>query len=104
MIKHFDICRLKSRERQRRQVLVVVLQHDVLSDLDTVIVAPLDRGMAEEARERLHPRVELADGTAVVLVERMAAIRRNEIGEVIGSAASCADAIKRAIDLALFGV
>lgn len=84
-------------------MLVVVLQHDELSDVGAVLVAPLMSGVVEEKRPRLHPSIEVSGATAVVMVERMAAINRRELGEPIGSAAERANAIKRALDIALYG-
>jgi hypothetical protein len=82
---------------------VVILQHDELSEVATVIVAPLHSDLAAEARPRLHPRIPLPQGEAALAVERMAGISRKEIGAVVGTAREQADAIKRAFDIAFFG-
>lgn len=81
----------------------MVLQHDVLNDVGTVLVAPLVLGRVEEKRRRLHPVIQLEHQNLSLFVERLAAVDRGEIGVVVGTAAANADAIKRAIDIAFYG-
>jgi hypothetical protein len=103
LIHQFDICRLGSRVPSRAALLVVVLQHDELDDLATLIVAPLLGELPSEARPRLHPEIWLDGSPAYLFVDRMSAVRRSEIGAVVGSAQGAAWAIKRAIDTVFFG-
>lgn len=103
MIRQFDICRLRKRTGGAAATLVVVLQHNELSDIATVIVAPLTRDLPAERRPRLHPWIDVPEGQAMLAVERMAAIDRREIAETVGSATKQADEIKRALDIAFYG-
>jgi hypothetical protein len=80
-----------------------VLQHDELNDLATLIVAPLLAELPRESHPRLHPEIWLDDRPAFLFVERMAAIRRSEIGAIVGNVQESAWAIQRALDIAFFG-
>lgn len=83
--------------------LVVVLQHDQLSDLETVVVAPLRTDLAVERLAHLHPDIVFDGVRHSLIVDQMAAVRREEIQSVVGSAADAAWGIKRAIDLVFIG-
>ena len=101
LIRQFDICELRRTRGGMR--LVVVLQHDELSDVATVLVAPLVEGLAPENRPRLHPVAEFGGRRYHLMVERLAAIERKALGPVVGSCKDVSDAIKRAIDIAFLG-
>ena len=102
LIRQFDICELP-RRGSRQTALVVVLQHDELDSLATLIVAPLLNDLPSETHPRLHPKIAIGEHRAFLFVDRMAAVQRSELGLVVGSAAGEAWAICRAIDIAFFG-
>lgn len=68
-----------------------------------MIVAPLHVQVADEKSPRLHPLVQVGETTYFLMVERLAAVDRKELGKVVGTARECEEAIKRAIDLSFFG-
>jgi mRNA-degrading endonuclease toxin of MazEF toxin-antitoxin module len=100
LISQFDMCRLK---RPRGGGLVIVLQHDELSGLRTVIVAPIESKLPAEKQARLHPAISVGFVRGYIFVERMAAIDRSAIDEVVGNVSDQEWAIKRAIDIVFFG-
>ena len=85
------------------ETFVVVLQHDELDKLATVIVAPLMASLPAEAHPRLHPQIDVGSRRAFLFVERMSAVQRRTLGTVVGSAGEQAWAIKRALDVTFFG-
>lgn len=99
-MRQFDICRLK---RQKQQ-MVVILQHDVADDLDSRIVAPLSNVPYSRLVVRVRLPVDIEGVAYVIQFDRLAAIARTEIGEVVGSLAADERRMKNALDLLFFGV
>jgi toxin CcdB len=98
-MRRFDVCRIKARESD----LVVVLQHDSTDHLGTCVVAPLIAPFVSEKETRIRPILRI-EGTMMQLqTDRLAAIPRRLIGEVITSVATEQDAIKDAIDRLFIG-
>jgi len=99
-MRQFDICRLKDRSEQ----LVLVLQHDIAEELNTRIVAPLSDKPYRNLITQIRVPVEIDDNHFVVQLDRMAAIDRRAIGNVVGNLASDEQRIKSALDLVFLGV
>jgi hypothetical protein len=98
-MRQFDICRLKQRDRQ----LVVILQHDTIDELESRVVAPLSDVPYRSLIARLRIPMKFEGAAYVVQLDRMAAIDRREIGDVLGNAIELEQNIKNGIDLPLFG-
>ncbi|WP_294197084.1 CcdB family protein [uncultured Sphingomonas sp.] len=84
--------------------LVVDCQSDLLSDLQSRIVAPL-RAEAEDSvsLSRLNPRIEV-DGIAYrVATQFLRSVDRRVLGEHIGSANAIEWEIKTAVDMLISG-
>jgi hypothetical protein len=60
-MKQFAVCRLKGGSRQRPDRLVVNLQHDLLENLQTRIVAPLLELSESASIEHLTPPIVFDD-------------------------------------------
>ena len=103
LVSQYDICELAVRSATGGKTLVVVLQHNELHPVDTVVVAPLLKDLPPERRFRLHPEITWDGEQRFVFIERMAAIERREIKSVVGSAATSSWQIGRAIDVVFFG-
>lgn len=99
-MKQLDVCRLKKPGEQ----LVVVLQHDVADELATRVVAPLSDESYRHLIARLRIPVEFEGGRYVLQLDRMAAIERGAMGNVVGSLATDEQRIKNGIDFLFFGV
>ncbi len=101
----FDVCRVAEQGRgEQKQRLAVVLQHDILSDLSTRVVAPLID--AEEVgfdKRRVMPIVSIAGGEYAIAVHLSAAIPTRALGEPIASIVGDQAAIKNALDLLYLG-
>ena len=96
----------ENRGRSRASApLLVDLQHDLLSDLETRVVAPLVR-LADLRRriERLHPEIEIAGERLVVAVHMLASVPRRELGPYRGSVADRHAELMKALDLLFAGI
>lgn len=81
------------------------LQANLLSSLDTRLVAPLmRRGFLRERIRRLHPEFEI-DGEILVLATHLAAaIRKSELRQLKTNLSDQRDRIVNAIDVIVTGV
>ena len=99
-MRQFDVCRLKGRTEQ----IVVVLQHDLVDDLETRVVAPLSDKSYKKLIANLRLPVDFEGRRLVLQIDRMAAIDRREIGNVVGRIDAEEQRIKSALDLVFLGV
>ena len=99
-MNQFDVCRLRARPEQ----LVIVLQHDIADDLATRVVAPLSDVRHQKLITRLRIPVELDGGSFIVQIDRLAAVARSELGQVVANLADEERRIKDALALLFFGV
>ena len=83
---------------------MVILQHDLVDELGTRVVAPLSETQYRALIDALRIPVELDLGSYVVQLDRMAAIEPKMIGQVVGTLAAEENRIKRGLDLLFFGV
>lgn len=84
---------------------VVVLQHDLLEDVGTRVVAPLlEAGRFAQPMRGLNPEVRIGDTTFVLIPQFMATLAIGELGERMGSIAHLRDEVTRAVDILLGGV
>ncbi len=98
-MRQFDICRLKpAQPGGSPPELIVVLQSDLLSDLDTRMVAPLAKERELPSIGRLRPTVTHRGRRYRIVIDQMNVVGVRSIGEVVGSAASADYEIGRAID------
>lgn len=75
-----------------------MLQHDILDNLDSVVVAPVVRMPKLLSIERRRPTVQLDDVEHVVLMDRLAAVGRSSIGSVVAEGHDVRDAGSLALD------
>ena len=101
MIRQFDICPLKRPRGPATHV--VVMQHDGLSDLRTVLAAPLRPVNTQEPHPRLRPETHFAGKTYALALDMLAVIDKSLLGDAAASVEDCEYAIRRAIDMAFFG-
>lgn len=83
--------------------LLVVLQHDILSDLQSFVVAPLYPVLGAGAVSRLRPIVRVGETDYMIAVDRLLTLERRELGPPVANAREHADAIKNALDLVFSG-
>ncbi len=98
-MQQFDIRRLKDAG----PALIVVLQHDVLANAATVVVAPLLSTKKYKVSPRLHPVIEVEGEFYMIGTELLFAIERKRIGDKVDTAIGSIDDIKNALDLVFIG-
>ena len=82
----------------------MVFQHDRVTSINTVVVAPLVESGPRFARTRLHPALTVSGKQYLVLVEEIAAVPRRALGRVVGSAQDSRYDLVAALDLLFTGI
>lgn len=98
-MERFEIRAVRGGKSRR---LVITIQHPFVENLDTCVVAPLAELGALLPIENLRPVLTFDDPTYVVVVDRLAAVDRRQLGPVLEHMPQQQDIITRALDL-LFG-
>lgn len=99
-MRQFGLCRIEGKSGW-----FVVLQHDLLDPLATVIVAPLRPAQASaQLSGVLFPAVEVGEDRFVIMIPQMAAITTKSIKQSGLSLRADRDAIMAAIDRTFFGI
>lgn len=90
---------------RRAYPFVIVLQSDFAQGVRDQIVAPLvPRESLSKVTGRLTPTVLMDSSEYVVLVPALAAVRRRDLGQNVGSLATARNELLAAIDYLFFGV
>jgi toxin CcdB len=100
----FDIAQNLNNASRDAYPLLLVLQHDQIESLQSVIVAPLVPSIGGIGKSRLHPVVEISGRLYVVKMEDIAATPRGMIGTVVGSAIERRYDIIAALNLLFTGI
>ena len=101
-MKRFDVCPASGLGVTGRGRLVVVLQHEHLSQLSNVVVAPLFADGELKALDRLRPVVVVDAHTYVVAVDRLASVPGCQLGSPMANLESARYELINALDF-LFG-
>ncbi|MFM9862038.1 MAG: CcdB family protein [Micropepsaceae bacterium] len=102
-MRQFDLYKNPDPVSARRLPFVVVLQSDLLTVIETVVVAPLALASRTKVVPRLIPTIEIAGVEHAILVHDMAAIARTQLKRQVGTAAAKRDELIAAIDLIFTG-
>lgn len=103
-VAQYDVYEHPGERLRAEYPFVIDLQADLLSSLDTRVIAPLRRAELVPAIKRLNPGFTI-DGINVVLVPtEIVAIRRSLLGRPVASLAKEHFAITAALDLMLTGI
>jgi toxin CcdB len=98
-----DRGKLNPASRSQYPFLLIV-QHDRIASIRSVIVAPLTRSAAVAEVSQLHPVADIAAAPYVVVMEELAAVPKNALGKTVGSLEAKRYEIVRAIDLLFTGI
>ncbi|HYA07117.1 MAG TPA: CcdB family protein [Xanthobacteraceae bacterium] len=104
MARQFDIVENLNVARRNHYPFLVVLQHDRVAALRSIIAAPLVETAVRLTGSRLHPSITISGRTYVIVVEELAAVEPNSLGRVITSAESIRYEIIAAIDFLFTGI
>lgn len=104
MTRQYDICKNPDRSSRQRVPFLLVLQSDLLSPLDTVIVAPVSPERPANAISKLNPVVMIENKHYRVSMIELAGVPRSLLGDVVANVARQHTEFVAAIDLLFTGV
>jgi toxin CcdB len=103
-INQFDVVANPFSRSRDRQPYLVALQSDLLSqNLDTVVVAPLERAAADNVVDRLNPHLEVEGESLVLVAQELVTVRKAALGQARASVEGERDKIIAALDLLFTG-
>jgi toxin CcdB len=102
-MKRFDVCPATGSGVAGRGRLVVVLQHEHLSQLGNVVVAPLFAHGELEAIDRLRPVVVIDARPYIVAVDRLAGLPTRQVGSAVANLESARYDLINALDFLFAG-
>lgn len=102
-MKRFDVCRTGGNGLAGRGRLAVILQHEHLSDLATVVVAPLFPEGDLPVASRVRVLVDVQRKRYVAAVDRLAAMPKAQLRSPIANLGGQDHEFIRAIDLLFSG-
>jgi toxin CcdB len=102
-MKRFDVCPASGPGVAEGGRLVVVLQHEHLSQLGNIVVAPLFAHGDLEAIDRLRPVVVVDARPYVVAVDRLAALPTRQLGSPLANLESARYDLINALDVLFAG-
>ena len=102
-MKRFDVCPATGPGVAGRGRLVVVLQHEHLSQLINVVAAPLFAHDELEAIDRLRPIVVVEAHTYIVAVDRLASLPTRQLGSPLANLESARYELIHALDFLFAG-
>ncbi|WP_375457690.1 CcdB family protein [uncultured Enterovirga sp.] len=101
-MRQFSICSLKRARPSGRDRLVIVLQHDLLADLRTRVVAPLvDEGEVGSI-DKLTPEIEFQGKKLRIRFDQLVTVDIQSLGSELGRI-DVQDVVMRSIDLLFTG-
>jgi toxin CcdB len=102
--RQFDIVENLNKSTRDLYPYLLILQHDLVTSIQSVVVAPLVRTERAPKESRLHPSLDVAGHRYTVLTEDLASLSRSRLDRTVGSAASRYYDIVAAIDLLFTGI
>jgi toxin CcdB len=102
----FDLYQNKNQASKGRFPLLLDVQADLLSEMQTRMVIPLapKAAFAEKAISILMPTITVQDTEYLAVTGQMASIARSHLGGRVGNAGKHRQAIVTAIDLLFAGI
>ena len=104
MAKRFDIVENPNKAQRQLYPYLLVLQHDRVTSIQSVIVAPLVAASRGPQPGRIHPLLDVNGEQYVLLTEDLASIPRRRLGPAITSAEARHYEIIAALDMLFTGI
>lgn len=102
-MRQYDVFQNPSPRTRKLIPYLVVLQSDLVSETDAVIVAPLSKSVRSEG-SRLYPQFAVADGYYTLLTPDLASIPRVALTERVTNLAKDWNRITAAVDIIFTGI
>jgi len=102
----FDVFSNDNPATKRKFPYLLVLQSELLSELDTAVVAPLGKPAVVEGKltQLLTPLLEVDGGSYAMYTPELAAVPTARLRKHIGNLEAQRDAIVRALDFLFHGI
>jgi toxin CcdB len=100
----FDVFANPDKRSAEAHPYLIVLQSDIISDIDTCVVAPLASPRSIKFFERLLPEVAVKGTRYTILTPNMAAVRTEMIGKAVANLESERYRILAAVDMVFVGI
>ena len=104
VVRQYDVCRNGDRSSRSRIPFLIVLQSDLLSPLETVVVAPVVAEREALTIKRLNPRLMLSGKAYRVVMQELAGIPRQRLGQAVANVRDRHAEFVGAADLLFTGV
>lgn len=104
MARRFDIVENPHRRGRALYPFLLVLQHDRVTSIESVVVAPLVVAPHGQTLNRLHPIIEFEGQRYALLTEDLGSLPRNRLSRIVGSAEAYHYEIVRALDMLFTGI
>jgi len=102
-MRQYDVFQNPTPRTRKLMPYLLVLQSDLVSETDAVIVAPLSKSIHPEG-SRLYPEFAVADGTYTLLTPDLASIPRIALTELVTNLEKDWNRITAAIDMLFAGI
>jgi toxin CcdB len=103
MSRQFDVVRNPDDEDAPYRPYLVILQSDLISELNSTIVAPLVPHHELRGAPRLNPVVRVDESEYWLATHELFAVSRRELGKPVASLGGERDAIMAALDFVFIG-
>ena len=97
-MRQFDVYTNPSERSREIIPFVLVLQSHLLSDLPTVVVAPMLLAEGRQTYTQISAVIRFQERNYVVSVAELAAIEVRVLGKVVGNLTDSEDLVRRALD------
>jgi toxin CcdB len=104
MVVQYDICKNPDNASRARVPYLVVLQSDLLSPLETAVVAPVMPERLSNSITKLNPVISINGTTYRVSMQDLAGIPRKRLGAVVANAGQQHLDFVAAVDLLFTGI
>lgn len=102
----FDVYENSSKNSRKAYPFILDIQHNLIEDIATRIVAPLGdaRHFKNEELKGLTPKVEFDGKELLILIPQIASMNTKSLKDPIGSLSHLREEIISALDLAITGI
>jgi toxin CcdB len=100
----FDVVRNKNPSARKQFPYLLILQHKLLDELDSVVVAPIRLAQGRIPAPRLVPVIKIKDVEHHIVMYSLASVSWESVGETLANLMDQRDEIIRAYDIIVSGV
>jgi toxin CcdB len=102
--RQFDIVENLNPATRSQYPYIVILQHDRMAFIRSVVAAPLVEWNSALANSRIHPSIAISGRRYVALIEQLAAVSPSVLGQHVGTVEPQRYEMIAALDLLFTGI